>query len=103
MVEAYSHECSSCGFWPGGGAIAAPAYYAYAYPLPPGYADYPVSPGAACYSRDAGEFILPYDVIRELADPEQALLQFFQSTYEAAAQCAAWDRAALERPQDSWR
>ncbi|MGH2544966.1 MAG: DUF5996 family protein [Ardenticatenaceae bacterium] len=96
--EAYSHEVSSCGWWPGGGAIQAPAFYAYAYPAPPGYPDAPVRPDQAFYSADMGEFILLYDDARHSDDPEQAVMEFLQSTYEAAANLAHWDRAALERP-----
>jgi hypothetical protein len=98
MVEAYSHECSSCGFWPGGGAIAEPAFYAYSYPQPSGYADRRVLPEAAYFSKEAGEFVLPYQAVREASNPDEMLLQFFQSTYEAAADCGNWDRRALERP-----
>ncbi len=95
--EAYSHEVSSCGFWPGGGAIDYPAYYAYAYPGPEGFKDYKVKPKGAFYSNDLGEFLLPYDEVRKSKDPDAALLDFLQSTYEAAADLAKWDRAALER------
>jgi hypothetical protein len=102
MVEAYSHECASCGFWPGGGAIAEPAFYAYAYPEPAGYGERQVRPDAAHYSAAAREFILPYDALRRAADPDDALLQFLQSTYEAAADLARWDRAALDRLRDAW-
>jgi hypothetical protein len=98
MVEAYSHECTSCGFWPGGGAIAEPAFYSYSYPEPRGYAEYPVRPAAAYYNRDLGEFILPYEAVRTAAAPDEMLLDFFQSTYDAAADLADWDRSALERP-----
>jgi hypothetical protein len=101
MVEAYSHECSSCGFWPGGGAVAEPAFYAYSYPEPPGYAEYPVRPAAAYYNRDMGEFILPYEAVRTATAPDEMLLDFFQSTYDAAADLADWDRSALERPGTS--
>lgn len=94
--EAYSHEVSSCGFWPGGGGIPYPAFYAYAYPEPAGYADASVRPEEAFYSKDLGEFILPYDVVRLASSPDDTLLEFLQSTYEAAAEGAAWDRAALE-------
>jgi Family of unknown function (DUF5996) len=97
MVEAYSHECSSCGFWPGGGAIAEPAFYAYAWPEPDGYADRIVRPEAAFYSPDLREFILPYEFVRRAREPDQALLAFFESTYRAAADAGAWDRALLER------
>ena len=95
--EAYSHEVSSCGFWPGGGAIDYPAYYAYAYPTPEGFKDYKRKPKGAFYSNDLGEFLLPYDEVRASADPDAALLGFLQSTYSAAAALAKWDRAALER------
>jgi hypothetical protein len=88
---------SSVGFWPGGGAIDYPAFYAYAYPEPSGFADAPVSPAGAFYSTDLKEFILPYDAVRTAESPDDALLAFAQSTYEAAANLAHWDRAALER------
>ena len=95
--EAYSHEVSSCGFWPGGGAITHPAYYAYAYPTPAGFAEARVEPEACFYSKDFGEFLLPYEEVRHAASPEDTLLAFLQSTYEAAANLAGWDRQALER------
>jgi hypothetical protein len=95
--EAYSHEVASCGFWPGGDPIPYAAFYAYIYPEPAGYADAPVSPRAAFYSTDLHEFILPYDAVRESASPDDTLLAFLQSTYDAAANLAKWDRAALER------
>jgi hypothetical protein len=95
--EAYSHEVSSAGFWPGGGPIAYPAFYSYAYPEPAGFANAPVRPEGAFYSQDFREFILPYDAVRLSASPDDTLLEFLQSTYEAAARLAAWDRAALER------
>ena len=94
--EAYSHEVSSAGFWPGGGAIDYPAFYSYAYPAPDGFADATVQPAAAFFSKDLGEFILPYDAVRTAEDPDEALLQFLQSTYEAAANGAKWDRTELE-------
>ena len=94
--EAYSHEVSSCGFWPGGGAIDYPAFYAYAYPEPAGFAQHPVQPEGAFYSAELGEFILPYDLVRLSADPDATLLAFLQSTYEAAALHGGWDRQALE-------
>jgi hypothetical protein len=94
--DAYSHEVSSCGFWPGGGVIDYPAFYAYAYPEPPGFAEAPVSPADAFYSRDYREFVLPYDVVRTSPTPDETLLAFFQSTYEAAADLGHWDRAAVE-------
>jgi hypothetical protein len=97
MQEAYSHEVSSCGFWPGNGGFGRPAFYAYAYPQPPGFADAPLRPAAAYYSQELGEFILPYDDVRQARAPDDDLLDFLQSTYEAAADLGRWDRAALER------
>ena len=95
--EAYSHEVSSAGFWPGGGGpIDYAAFYSYAYPAPDGFAAAQVKPGAAFFSKELGEFILPYDAVRTARDPEAALMEFFQSTYDAAADLAQWDRAALE-------
>ncbi len=91
---AYSHEVSSCGFWPGGDAEGL--FYAYAYPQPDGFADWPVEPKAAFYDDKLGEFVLPYASVRIAEDPESMLLAFFESTYEAAAELAGWDRAALE-------
>lgn len=102
MVEAYSSECSSLGFWPGGGAIAEPAFYAYTYPEPAGYADHAVEPGGAFYSRDLREFVLPYEAVRTAAAPDTALLDFAQSTYDAAADLARWNRAELDRPRGEW-
>jgi hypothetical protein len=96
--EAYSHEESSAGFWPGSGAIDYPAFYCYAYPEPAGFRTTRVRPDAAFFSEALGEFILPYDALRSAAQPEQALLEFLQSTYEAAANAAKWDRDALECP-----
>jgi len=95
--EAYSHEVSSCGFWSGTAPIDYPAFYAYAYAQPAGFADARVAPDSAFYSKDFGEFILPYDRVRESSSPDEMLLEFFQSTYAAAADLAKWDRAALER------
>jgi hypothetical protein len=94
--EAYSHEVSSAGFWPGGGAIAYPAFYSYAYPAPDGFASAPVRPAQAFFSNELGEFILPYDAVRTAPDPKQTLLDFLESTYTAAADLGRWDRAALE-------
>jgi len=94
--EAYSHEVSSAGFWPGGGAIDYPAFYSYAYPEPPGFRATKVRPDAAFFSEALGEFVLPYDAVRSADDPDQALLAFLQSTYEAAAVAAKWDRESLE-------
>jgi hypothetical protein len=96
--EAYSHEVSSAGFWPGGGAIDYPAFYSYAYPAPEGFRATKVRPDAAFFSEALGEFVLPYDAVRTASDPDSALLDFLQSTYEAAANAAKWDRAALECP-----
>jgi hypothetical protein len=94
--EAYSHEESSAGFWPGSGAIDYPAFYSYAYPEPPGYRTAKVRPDAAFFSEALGEFILPYDAVRTADDPDRALLEFLQSSYEAAANAGRWDRDALE-------
>jgi hypothetical protein len=95
--EAYSHEVSSCGFWPGGTGMAKPVFYAYAYPQPAGYGDWTAKPAAAFYSKDFGEFLLPYDAVRQAPSPDDALLAFLESTYDGAATLARWDRAALER------
>ena len=97
--EAYSHEVSSCGFWPGGGAVPYPAFYSYAYPEPPGFPDAQVGAGGAFYSQDLREFLLPYDAVRTAASPDETLLEFLQSTYEAAADLGRWDRALLERDE----
>jgi Family of unknown function (DUF5996) len=94
--EAYSHEESSAGFWPGSGTIDYPAFYSYAYPEPAGFRGTKVRPDAAFFSEALGEFILPYDAVRTAVAPDQALLEFLQSTYEAAANAAKWDRDALE-------
>jgi hypothetical protein len=96
MAEAYSHEVSSAGFWPGGGGIDYPSFYSYAYPIPEGFKDASVSPKGAFFQEKLGEFLLPYDEVRSAADPEASLLMFLQSTYEAAAEAAHWDRTALE-------
>jgi hypothetical protein len=95
-TEAYSHEVSSAGFWPGSGAIDYPAFYCYAYPEPAGFRTTKVRPDAAFFGEALGEFILPYDAVRTAANPDQALLEFLQSTYEAAANAAKWDRDELE-------
>lgn len=97
MREAYSHELWNAGFWPGSGAYPAPAFFAYAYPAPPGFAEAPVRPDGAAFDAALGEFVLPYDVARETADPEEAVLDFLQSTYEAAAGLGGWERGRLER------
>ena len=94
--EAYSHEVSSAGFWPGGGAIDYPAYYSYAYPAPEGFAAARVRPAQALFSKELGEFILPYDAVRTASDPRATLMEFLQSTYAAAADLGKWDRKALE-------
>ncbi len=97
MREAYSHEVSSCGFWPGNGGYGRAAFYVYAYPEPPGYGDARLRTAEAFYDRGLGQFILPYDAVRESRDPDALLLGFLQETYEAAADRARWDRQALER------
>jgi uncharacterized protein DUF5996 len=94
--EAYSHEVSSAGFWPGGGAIDYPAFYSYAFPEPAGFRAVKVRPDAAFFSEALGEFVLPYDAVRTASDPDRALLDFLESTYQAAANAAKWDREALE-------
>ena len=96
MREAYSHEVSSAGFWPGGNGTDYPAFYSYAYPVPAGFGAAPVRPAGAFYSDALGEFLLPYDVVRTASDPDAALLAFLQSTYEAAASAAQWNRGELE-------
>lgn len=95
--EAYSHEVSSCGFWPGGGTVVDPVFYAYAYPTPQGFQDYLIQPKEAFYSSEMGEFILPYEAVRQADNPDELLLTFLQSTYDAAANLGNWDRVALER------
>jgi hypothetical protein len=95
--EAYSHEVSSAGFWPGGGGPVADAvFYSYAYPAPEGFASAAVHPARAFFSKDLGEFILPYNAVRTAPDPEGTLMEFLRNTYEAAADLGRWDRAALE-------
>jgi hypothetical protein len=96
--EAYSHEVSSCGFWPGGGAVKEPAFYSYAYPQPPGFANATVKPQSAFWREEFGEFVMPYEAIRREASPDERLLEFLESTYSAAADLGQWDRQALERP-----
>jgi hypothetical protein len=95
--EAYSHEVSSCGFWPGSGAVPYPAFYSYAYPEPSGFREALVKPEAAFYSAELREFVLPYDAVREATSPDDSLLAFFQTTYEAAADLGGWGRESLER------
>jgi hypothetical protein len=96
--EAYSHEVSSAGFWPGGGPIDYPVFYSYAYPEPDGFRAAPVDPQAAFYHEGLGEFLLPYETVRRSANPDEMLFQFLKSTYEAAANTGQWDRSALECP-----
>jgi hypothetical protein len=96
--EAYSHEVSSAGFWPGGGAIEYPAFYSYAYPAPEGFDSAPVRPADAFFHKALGEFILPYEAVRTAEAPDKTLLDFLQSTYEAAAETGGWDRTGLETP-----
>jgi len=100
--EAYSHEVSSCGFWPGGGTVVEPVFYAYAYPVPEGFKDYPIQPKEAFYSSQMQEFILPYEAVRQADAPDEMLLAFLQSTYETAANLGKWDRAALESASVSY-
>jgi Family of unknown function (DUF5996) len=95
MLEAYSHEVSSCGYWPDGAAEGL--FYSYAYPTPPGYADRPVQPSEASWSDELHEFVLPYEVVRTALNPDETLMTFLNSTYEAAAITANWDRKRLER------
>jgi Family of unknown function (DUF5996) len=95
--EAYSHEAISAGFWPGSGPIQGPAFYSYTAPAPNGLDQAPLSPPAATYNKDMAEFVLMYDDIRKETSPETALMQFLQSTYEAGANLAGWDRKELER------
>ena len=97
MNEAYSHECSSVGFWPGNGGYGRAAFYAYAYPEPDGFGAQNVAPQGAAYNADVGQFLLDYDAVRTAASPDDALLDFMQSTYEAAANRGGWDRKDLER------
>ena len=95
--EAYSHECVSAGWWPGGGVLREPAFYAYAYAEPAGLSAAAIRPREAYYHRELREFILPYDAVRTAARPDEMLLAFLQSTYDAAADLLGWDRGALER------
>lgn len=96
--EAYCEEVSSCGFWPGNAMTGGPMFYSYAAPEPPGFSEARVRPGAAYYDKNLKEFLLPYDAVRQSGDPRGMLLDFFQSTYEAAAESGKWDRERLERP-----
>jgi len=95
--EAYSHECISAGFWPGGGPIPGAAFYSYTAPQPPGLQDEPIRPAAAGWNKDLSEFILMYEDVRRAESPRAALLEFLESTYAAGAKLASWDRAALDR------
>jgi hypothetical protein len=95
--EAYSHEVSSVGWWPGNGGFDAPMFYAYAAPEPPGFSTANILPSQASYNPQIKEYLLPYDAVRTSADPQRAALDFFESTYQAAASNGQWDRAALER------
>jgi hypothetical protein len=97
--EAYSHECISAGWWPGGGPLEEPAFYAYAYPEPAGCSAATIRPAGAYYHQVMHDWILPYDQVRQASDPDAMLLEFLQSTYETAAELGAWDRGALERRQ----
>ena len=96
--EAYSHEEASVGFWPGSDAYPHAAFYAYAYPSPERYADARIEPAAAAWNADLGEFLLPYEAVATASDPDATLLAFCQSTYDAVADLAKWDRTALECP-----
>jgi hypothetical protein len=98
MREAYSHEVSSAGFWPGGNGIDYPAFYSYCYPTPGNFKEFRVQPDGAVFNEALGEFLLPYDKVRVAPDPDAALLSFLQSTYDAAAKSGNWDRGALECP-----
>lgn len=99
--EAYSHEVSSCGFWPGADVFPEPVFYSYAYPEPSGFKQAQVGPAEAYYRTEMGEFLLPYEAVRKSPSPEKALLEFLESTYSAAADLGKWDRAALERQEQS--
>jgi Family of unknown function (DUF5996) len=96
--EAYSHQVSSAGFWPGGGGTDFPAFYSYAYPVPNGFADTQLASEGAYFDKRLGEFILPYEVVRESSEPQATLMAFLESTYRAAADLGGWDRKALECP-----
>jgi Family of unknown function (DUF5996) len=98
--EAYSHEVISCGFWAGDDRFPEPAFYSYTAPVPPGLPTASIRPEEAFYHQGMGLFVLHYDDVRTASSPEQTLLEFFQSTYQAGAQSAQWDREALERKLD---
>jgi hypothetical protein len=102
LREAMSHEEISFGFWPGSGTVAEPAFYAYVRPEPPELARVPVRPAAAYYSRELNDLILPYDAVRSLPSPDEVVLDFFQSVYDAGADLARWDRGTLDRPRAEW-
>ena len=102
MREAMSHEEISVGFWPGSGAVPEPVFYAYVRPEPPGFGVTAIRPKAAYYSRELADFILPYDAVRSASSPDEAVLDFYQSVYDAGADLARWDRAALDRPPAEW-
>jgi hypothetical protein len=95
--EAYSHECISAGWWPGGGAVSEPAFYSYCYPEPSGFPSASIQPAGAYYHQDLREFVLPYETVRTAHRPDEVLLEFLQSTYEAGAELGGWDRRGLER------
>jgi Family of unknown function (DUF5996) len=99
--EAYSHECISAGWWPGGGLLPEPVFYSYSYPEPPGYAAAQILPGEAYYNKELREFVLPYEAVRTAGHPDQPLLQFLQTTYEVGADLGGWDRQALERREEA--
>jgi hypothetical protein len=102
LREAMSHEEISFGFWPGSATVAEPAFYAYARPEPSRLPTMSVRPEAAYYSRELADFILPYESVRSLASPDEAVLDFFQAVYDVAADLAGWDRRALDRPPAEW-
>ena len=102
MIEGYSHECASCGFWPGNDALTEPAYYAYSYPSPAGYGQQRVEPASAYYHAGLGEFILPYEAVRTAASPDDTLLAFAESTYAVAADLAKWDSGLLRGSSDPY-
>jgi hypothetical protein len=102
LRESTSHEEISVGFWPGSGTVPEPAFYAYTRPEPPGLASAAIRPSAAYYSRDLADFILPYEAVRTAPSPDDLVLEFYQSAYEAGANLGKWDRAALDRPPSEW-
>jgi len=102
LREAMSHEEISFGFWPGSGTVAEPAFFAYVRPEPPALPTMSVRPSAAYYSRDLADFILPYESVRSVSSPDDVVVDFFQSVYDAGADLARWDRAELDRPPAQW-